>query len=529
MIAALGLLLGIVLGLLLQPDVPAGLSPTCPIAVVAALDAVFGGLRAFLDGIFDDKVFVVSFLSNVVIAAAIVYLGDKLGRRRPAVDRRDRGARHPDLLQRRRDPAAPLPCLTRRPPEPDDEPGPPDRPGRAAHRLRPRSARRPARSRSWSPCCSRCSGFAAVAQVRANERRRQLRRPARAGPDRRAQRADRRHRSGRRARSPGSSRPARDLQSDTQRRGPRPWRRPSSRLDTLGILAGTCRSPGRASGHDHRARRTGRRRLDARHRRRSCGPPAPRRWRSTTRSGWSRRRSFADGVGGIVRRRARCSTSPYVIDAIGDPHTLRRRRWSSPQGPSTSCEDDGADGRRSSELDVARRSTSVRERRPRPEYAEPDTDAVACPRTQHRRRRPPDDRGDHRVPRRPEVHRRARVGAHPRRRRGSVRVGITHFAQDALGDIVYVSPARGRRRRRRPATPAASSSRPSRSATSTRRSPARSSPATSALDATPELVNTDPYGGGWLFEVAPHRRRRRSTACWTPRPTRRRSTADVRR
>jgi small basic protein len=47
--------------------------------VVAALDAVFGGLRAYLDGIFDDKVFVVSFLSNVIIAASIVFLGDKLG------------------------------------------------------------------------------------------------------------------------------------------------------------------------------------------------------------------------------------------------------------------------------------------------------------------------------------------------------------------------------------------------------------------------------------------------------------------
>jgi small basic protein len=78
-IAALGLLLGIVAGLFLQPDVPLGLEPYLPIAVVAALDAVFGGLRAFLDGIFDDKVFVVSFVSNVVIAASIVYLGDKLG------------------------------------------------------------------------------------------------------------------------------------------------------------------------------------------------------------------------------------------------------------------------------------------------------------------------------------------------------------------------------------------------------------------------------------------------------------------
>jgi small basic protein len=79
MIAAVGLLIGVLLGLVLQPEVPIWLEPYLPIAVVAALDAVFGALRAFLDGIFDDKVFVVSFVSNVLIAAVIVYLGDKLG------------------------------------------------------------------------------------------------------------------------------------------------------------------------------------------------------------------------------------------------------------------------------------------------------------------------------------------------------------------------------------------------------------------------------------------------------------------
>jgi small basic protein len=78
-IPALGLLLGVLTGLLLQPTVPVWLDPYLPIAVVAALDAVFGALRAFLDGIFDDKVFVVSFVSNVLIAALIVYLGDQLG------------------------------------------------------------------------------------------------------------------------------------------------------------------------------------------------------------------------------------------------------------------------------------------------------------------------------------------------------------------------------------------------------------------------------------------------------------------
>lgn len=79
MIAIIGLAAGVVVGLFFEPSVPTGLQPYLPIAVVAALDAVFGGLRAYLDGIFDDKVFVVSFVSNVLIAALIVYLGDQLG------------------------------------------------------------------------------------------------------------------------------------------------------------------------------------------------------------------------------------------------------------------------------------------------------------------------------------------------------------------------------------------------------------------------------------------------------------------
>lgn len=79
MIPAFGLAAGIVLGLVLQPDVPVWMQPYLPIAVIAALDAVFGAVRATLDGIFNDKVFVVSFLSNVLVAAFIVFLGDQLG------------------------------------------------------------------------------------------------------------------------------------------------------------------------------------------------------------------------------------------------------------------------------------------------------------------------------------------------------------------------------------------------------------------------------------------------------------------
>jgi small basic protein len=79
MIAILGLVLGVVAGLLIEPTVPLWAQPYLPIAVVAALDAVFGGVRAVLEQVFDDKVFVVSFVANGVVAALIVYLGDQLG------------------------------------------------------------------------------------------------------------------------------------------------------------------------------------------------------------------------------------------------------------------------------------------------------------------------------------------------------------------------------------------------------------------------------------------------------------------
>ena len=79
MYALLALVAGVAIGLLVHPTVPDWLGPYLPIAVVAALDAVFGGVRARLDGVFDAKVFVVSFISNVVVAALIVFLGDQLG------------------------------------------------------------------------------------------------------------------------------------------------------------------------------------------------------------------------------------------------------------------------------------------------------------------------------------------------------------------------------------------------------------------------------------------------------------------
>ena len=55
------LIIGIVLGVLLDPTVPAWLAPFLPVAVVAGLDALFGAGRAWLEGKFADRVFVTSF------------------------------------------------------------------------------------------------------------------------------------------------------------------------------------------------------------------------------------------------------------------------------------------------------------------------------------------------------------------------------------------------------------------------------------------------------------------------------------
>jgi small basic protein len=79
MIPLVGLLAGIVIGIALEPSIPQVLQPYLPIAIVAAMDALFGAFRAYLEGTFTDRVFIVSFISNVLIAAAIVYVGDQIG------------------------------------------------------------------------------------------------------------------------------------------------------------------------------------------------------------------------------------------------------------------------------------------------------------------------------------------------------------------------------------------------------------------------------------------------------------------
>lgn len=77
--ALLALLIGVAAGLLLGPTAPHWLAPYLAVAVVAAVDAVLGGARAFVERTFDDGVFVVSFVGDVAVAVLLVLLGELVG------------------------------------------------------------------------------------------------------------------------------------------------------------------------------------------------------------------------------------------------------------------------------------------------------------------------------------------------------------------------------------------------------------------------------------------------------------------
>jgi len=75
----LGLILGIALGILTDIQIPAVYENYLSIAVLAALDTMFGGIRAQLQQVYDDKVFITGFFFNIALAAGLAFLGVHIG------------------------------------------------------------------------------------------------------------------------------------------------------------------------------------------------------------------------------------------------------------------------------------------------------------------------------------------------------------------------------------------------------------------------------------------------------------------
>jgi small basic protein len=78
MFALLGLVIGALIALLLQPTVPAELTRYVAMGVLAAIDASVGGVRSYLERTFNDRVFVLAFVTNAAAGAGLVWLGDQL-------------------------------------------------------------------------------------------------------------------------------------------------------------------------------------------------------------------------------------------------------------------------------------------------------------------------------------------------------------------------------------------------------------------------------------------------------------------
>ena len=73
-----GLLVGVLAGFLLNVNVGFELQRYSAVAILAALDSVLGAVRAELDGVYDNRIFISGFIVNALVAVLLVFLGDRL-------------------------------------------------------------------------------------------------------------------------------------------------------------------------------------------------------------------------------------------------------------------------------------------------------------------------------------------------------------------------------------------------------------------------------------------------------------------
>ena len=77
--ALLGLVLGVTIGLNIPLLFPLSFAKYMSVAVLAALDSVFGGIRSAMEDTFDHTIFITGFFSNALLAAGLAFVGERLG------------------------------------------------------------------------------------------------------------------------------------------------------------------------------------------------------------------------------------------------------------------------------------------------------------------------------------------------------------------------------------------------------------------------------------------------------------------
>ena len=73
-----GLLVGVLAGLVLDVNVNFEFSRYSAVAILAALDLVLGAVRAELDGVYDNRIFISGFITNAIVAVILTFIGDRL-------------------------------------------------------------------------------------------------------------------------------------------------------------------------------------------------------------------------------------------------------------------------------------------------------------------------------------------------------------------------------------------------------------------------------------------------------------------
>lgn len=73
------ILVGILLGLLVPYTLSSSTLPYLAVAIIAALDSVFGGLLAYLNKRFNINVFMIGLVSNAILAVFLTFIGNILG------------------------------------------------------------------------------------------------------------------------------------------------------------------------------------------------------------------------------------------------------------------------------------------------------------------------------------------------------------------------------------------------------------------------------------------------------------------
>ncbi|GAA5415019.1 hypothetical protein Pryu01_00043 [Paraliobacillus ryukyuensis] len=76
---AIFLVIGITLGFLTDYTIPEPFAPYLAVTILASLDALFGGMRAYVEHTFKHALFLSGFLLNTFLAGILTFLGIQFG------------------------------------------------------------------------------------------------------------------------------------------------------------------------------------------------------------------------------------------------------------------------------------------------------------------------------------------------------------------------------------------------------------------------------------------------------------------